>query len=250
MLVSRILRSPFESVGRAGDIAPAALEYDRSVVGGIFDRPDLVKQGSCAVAREYLAAHYAHAGLLSVTARHGTDAFPVVVDGCDNARHVGAVAAVAEVVGGYDAVACHEIVAVVVAGIAVPVIVLVGAPYLVFIHPHCRLEVRMGEVHSLVQHCHDHGRVARGKFPGLPDLDVRTCGELGLAQVSLIHQMPLVRQEPVVEIWSCGAGCGLEHRRCERNHLAFVSLLELAVVAHSPYLAQHGKPFGHLAGRD
>ena len=49
----------------------------------------------------------------------------------------------------------HEVIAMDVSCISVSVIILMGLPYLILIHPHACLKIRMGHIHALIKNSHD-----------------------------------------------------------------------------------------------
>ncbi len=80
------------------------------------------------------------------------------------------------VIGSDKAGVSHEVVSVPVSCISVAVHILgPSVNGLTGIRPHARKKVRMSEIHSLVKHSHNYGRIARTFLPGLLDLDVSTC---------------------------------------------------------------------------
>ncbi len=175
-LVRRVSLSVDIAVRSSGNVSPAALEDYSSVVSRIFDRTYLGKSACLDIAREYLAAHDFHARFFGRAARYRADAFAVVVLGGYHSCHVRAMSGVIYVIGSDKACVPHEIVSVPVSGISVAVHVLgTSINRLTRISPHVRKQVRMGEIHTLVKHRHNYGRVARTFLPGLLDLNVSTC---------------------------------------------------------------------------
>ena len=247
-LVAAVHRLPVIGVCGTGSISPTALQHGGAVVSRIFDCAHLVEHGASLDAGEYLAAHYTHARIAAVASGYGADTQAIVVSGGNHARNVAAVTAVVDVVSGNDGSAEGEIVAIYVSGVAVAVVVLAGTPYLILIHPHCILEVGMGVIDALVEHCNYYGRVAGTEFPGLLNIHVSSRGELALTEIAAVHEMPLVREEFVIPVPGGDGSCG-RLRDMERHGLARICLLEPAVAVHGADFAQTGELHIYLLHR-
>lgn len=106
---------------------------------------------------------------------------------------------IADVVPRDDARVEDEVVAVDVAFVAIAVVVLLRAVNLAFVDPHVVLQVGVFDHDAFVEHGDDDRLVARRGFPRLFTLHVGIDDRLLVEQVAAVDQVPLHRQQLVVE---------------------------------------------------
>ena len=142
----------------------------------------------------------------------------------------------------------HEVIAMDVSCISVSVIILMRLPYLILVHPHACLEVRMRYIYALIKDSHDDRRVSCSKFPRFLHVDIGSLDELGRTKVSIVYNMPLVRKKRVIE-YACSWGKLLKFLFCKRNCLLLRSPLECTVVLDLAYLTELRKICCHFCYR-
>ena len=181
----------------------------------------------------------------------------IVVLRGDYARHMRAVAGVVDVVPRDDARVLDEVVAVDVALIAVAVVVLVRAVDFVLVDPHVVLQVGVLDHHALVEDGHDDRLVARREFPSLLALHVGVHDGFPAEHVAAVHEVPLLREQHVVERIGRGFARpgrtlldGFQRLAGEGRRLfaGVVGAVDGAVDADVLHLAQRRESLGDLGG--
>ena len=148
----------------------------------------------------------------------------------------------------YLAAVCHEVVAVLVAGIAIAVSIHRRALCLASVGPHVGGKVGMGVHHAVVEHGDDDRRVASARLPCLDDIDVAACLCSGVVIVKALEIVVSLAKVVVVPLMGKawvggerrGARCGywLEHALAD---------IDAATVGSGAFESAVGLHFGHLA---
>ena len=250
--------SPIVLVRGTRHIAPAALQHHGTIICRILHCTHHIDKARRDITREDLAHHNAHSAIgRSITTCNGADADTIIIYSGNSSCNMGSVARVEVAVPGNLACLLHEVVAIVVAIVAVAVVIHKRVLNLVRINPDIGSQIGMLDIDSLVENCHNNRLVARRSLPRLDTLHIGTCQRLDVAilgkERAVILQVPLMSVEFIVERLcqsSCIALHGLECLLRNRHGLAGIGTLHGAVEIDLLHLAELRKATRHLLSRD